>query len=30
MPLSYVSIPDALIFFFLTLGPLRVIAPLPS
>jgi multiple antibiotic resistance protein len=27
MPLSYVSIPDALIFFFLTLGPLRAIAP---
>ena len=27
MPLSYVSIPDALIFFFLTLGPLKAIAP---
>jgi multiple antibiotic resistance protein len=27
MPLSHVSIPDALIFFFLTLGPLKAIAP---
>jgi multiple antibiotic resistance protein len=27
MPLSYVSIPDVLIFFFLTLGPLKAIAP---
>ena len=27
MPLSYVSIPDVLIFFFLTLGPLRAMAP---
>ena len=26
-PLSHVSIPDALIFFFLTLGPLKAIAP---
>jgi multiple antibiotic resistance protein len=27
MPLSYISIPDVLIFFFLTLGPLKAIAP---
>jgi multiple antibiotic resistance protein len=27
MPLSYVSIPDVLIFFFLTLGPLKAIVP---
>jgi multiple antibiotic resistance protein len=26
-PISYVSIPDALIIFFLTLGPLKAIAP---